>query len=122
MKSSLACLGALAVLIIATPIDKTSTPAISARAEATVFMCDDTRFRGRCRTDVLQTGSCYNVPESFVDRISSIRNNDRDKDTCTWYRERQCRGESYRNQDDDNLADGNGRFNDAIRSYECKRK
>ncbi|KAF4780637.1 hypothetical protein HER10_EVM0000233 [Colletotrichum scovillei] len=110
MKSSLVCLGALIVLIIATPIDETSTPAVSARAEATVFMCDDTRFRG------------HDVPESFIDRISSIRNNDRNKDTCTWYRERQCRGESYRNQDDDNLADGNGHFNDAIRSYECKRK
>lgn len=84
-----------------------------------------------------------NVRSEFIDRISSIRNNDRDRNTCTWYRyvsismkglyysvtrcltissERECRGDSYRNQDDSNLGDGNGRFNDAIRSYECRRK
>ncbi|KAK1622331.1 hypothetical protein BDP81DRAFT_334403 [Colletotrichum phormii] len=119
---TLSCLGAFAAMVTAVPVDDASSLAVFARAEATVFMCDDTRFRGRCRTDVIQTGSCYNVPADFVDRISSIRNNDRNRDNCIWYRERECRGESYRNQDDDNLADGNGRFNDAIRSYECRRK
>lgn len=67
--STLACLGALAAIIIAAPIDEASTPAIFARAEASVFMCDDTRFRGRCRTDVIQTGSCCEFL-SKIERLS----------------------------------------------------
>ncbi|KXH48515.1 hypothetical protein CSIM01_04894 [Colletotrichum simmondsii] len=97
--STLAWLGGLTAIVVAAPVDKALTPAIFARAEATVFMCDDTRFRGRCRTDVIQTGSCFivsillieeayidNVPETFIDSISSIRNDDRNRNTCTWYR------------------------------------
>ncbi|EFQ35337.1 hypothetical protein CGRA01v4_13370 [Colletotrichum graminicola] len=93
-----------------------------ARAEASVFMCEDKDYKGQCLTQRVETSFCYNVPVDMVDRISSIRNNDRDDNTCTWYRELNCRGDSYRNQDDGNLADGNGHFNDSIRSLECRRK
>ncbi|OHF00192.1 hypothetical protein CORC01_04600 [Colletotrichum orchidophilum] len=109
-------------MVIAAPLDEAPGPAARGRDEATVFMCEDTHFRGNCLTDVIQIRSCYNTPRSFVDRISSIRNEDKKRDTCTWYRDSDCRGETYHNQEDANLADGNGHFNDAIRSYECKRK
>lgn len=33
-----------------------------------------------------------------------------------------CRGASYKNQEDADLGDGNGRFNNSISSYSCKRK
>ncbi|KAF4814331.1 hypothetical protein CGCTS75_v013451 [Colletotrichum tropicale] len=114
-----ACAAAAAV---AAPVNDGSAPVLVPRAEVSVFMCTDRSFRGDCMNDLIQTESCYNVRSEFIDRISSIRNNDRDRNTCTWYRERECRGDSYRNQDDSNLGDGNGRFNDAIRSYECRRK
>ncbi|KAF5512025.1 hypothetical protein CGCA056_v011571 [Colletotrichum aenigma] len=111
-----------AAAAVAAPVNDDSAPVLVPRAEVSVFMCTDRGFRGDCMNDLIQTGSCYNVRSEFIDRISSIRNNDRDRNTCTWYRERECRGDSYRNQDDSNLGDGNGRFNDAIRSYECRRK
>ncbi|KAF4917772.1 hypothetical protein CGCVW01_v009551 [Colletotrichum viniferum] len=111
-----------AAAAVAAPVNDDSAPVLVPRTEVSVFMCTDRGFRGDCMNDLIQTGSCYNVRSEFIDRISSIRNNDRDRNTCTWYRERECRGDSYRNQDDSNLGDGNGRFNDAIRSYECRRK
>ncbi|KAF0323614.1 hypothetical protein RB213_002024 [Colletotrichum asianum] len=111
-----------AAAAVAAPVNDDSAPVLVPRAEVSVFMCTDRGFRGDCMNDLIQTGSCYNVRSEFIDRVSSIRNNDRDRNTCTWYRERECRGDSYRNQDDSNLGDGNGRFNDAIRSYECRRK
>ncbi|KAK2045732.1 hypothetical protein LZ31DRAFT_565026 [Colletotrichum somersetense] len=92
------------------------------RAEASVFMCEDKEYKGQCRTLTVETAYCRNVPVDMIDRISSIRNNDRDDNTCTWYRELNCRGDSYKNQNDGNLADGNGHFNDSIRSLECRRK
>ncbi|KAM5358809.1 hypothetical protein ACJZ2D_014950 [Fusarium nematophilum] len=33
-----------------------------------------------------------------------------------------CNGKSYSNQEDANLADGDGAFNDSISSYSCRRK
>ncbi|KAK2027794.1 hypothetical protein LX32DRAFT_640627 [Colletotrichum zoysiae] len=85
-------------------------------------MCEDKEYKGQCRTLTVETAFCRNVPVDMIDRISSIRNNDRDDNTCTWYRELNCRGDSYNNQNDGNLADGNGHFNDSIRSLECRRK
>ncbi|CAI0641392.1 unnamed protein product [Colletotrichum noveboracense] len=120
-----ACAAAAAV---AAPVNDDSAPVLVPRAEVSVFMCTDRGFRGdyRCLSskaeEYLGSHMADNVRSEFIDRISSIRNNDRDRNTCTWYRERECRGDSYRNQDDSNLGDGNGRFNDAIRSYECRRK
>ncbi|KAJ4324654.1 hypothetical protein N0V84_003778 [Fusarium piperis] len=35
---------------------------------------------------------------------------------------RNCNGKSYSNQEDANLADGDGTFNDSISSYSCRRK
>ncbi|KAL0939732.1 uncharacterized protein CTRU02_206342 [Colletotrichum truncatum] len=121
-KLILNALAASAAVVIAAPVEESSGSVLVARDQVTIFMCEDTRYRGLCRDDVIQTGSCYNAPSEFIDRISSIRNNDRESTTCTWYRERDCRGDTYRNQEDRDLGDGNGRFNDAIRSYECNRK
>ncbi|GKT70704.1 hypothetical protein ColTof4_03127 [Colletotrichum tofieldiae] len=128
-------LAACAAAVVAAPLDDPSGSVLLARAETSVLMCEDKGFKGLCRTERIQTGSCRNVPGELMDRISSIRNNDKNANTCTWYRERflidnvsvmdsdrECRGDSYRNQDDGNLGDGNAHFNDAIRSYECRRK
>ncbi|KAF9877037.1 hypothetical protein CkaCkLH20_05303 [Colletotrichum karsti] len=116
-------LAAQAAVVLAAPVDEAAgSPVLVPRADVSVYMCADSRFRGECITDNIQTGSCFNVRPEMIDRISSIRNNDRGSTQCTWYRERECRGEGYRNQDDSNLGDGNGRFNDAIRSMECRRK
>ncbi|KAK1996935.1 hypothetical protein LX36DRAFT_712017 [Colletotrichum falcatum] len=102
--------------------ENASGPLLVTRAEVSVFMCEDKGYKGPCRTQRVETSFCYDVPVDMTDRISSIRNNDRDDYACTWYREFDCRGDSYRNQDDGNLGDGNGHFNDSIRSLDCRRK
>ncbi|KAF6824472.1 hypothetical protein CPLU01_10829 [Colletotrichum plurivorum] len=82
-------------------------------------------FAPRNETADMQTADFYfpaNVPSGWNDRISSIRNDSKSFYTCTWYLDAGCRGQSYANQEDANLADGNGRFNDSISSYSCKRK
>ncbi|KZL85879.1 hypothetical protein CI238_11163 [Colletotrichum incanum] len=128
-------LAACAAAVVAAPVDDASGSVLMARAEPSVYMCEDKDWKGICRTKRFQTETCYNVPGELVARISSIRNNDKDVNTCTWYREsfliinvsvmgseRDCRGDTYRNQDDGNLGDGNAHFNDSIRSFECRRK
>ncbi|TQN66163.1 hypothetical protein CSHISOI_09264 [Colletotrichum shisoi] len=118
----LSVLAVYAVAGAAAPVDGASGSVLVARAETSIDMCENSHFKGDCRKLTVTTGSCYNVPESMAGRISAIRNNNRDKTTCTWYRERDCHGETYKNQDDGNLGDGNGHFNDSIRSLDCKRR
>ncbi|EEU34500.1 uncharacterized protein NECHADRAFT_106577 [Fusarium vanettenii 77-13-4] len=59
---------------------------------------------------------------SANDRISSIKNQAKGSYKCTWYIGYNCNGKSYSNQEDANLADGDGAFNDSISSYSCRRK
>ncbi|CCF39477.1 hypothetical protein CH063_10302 [Colletotrichum higginsianum] len=122
MNLILSVLAVYAVAGAAAPVDGASGSVLAARAETSIDMCDNSRFNGDCKKLTVTTGSCYNVPDSMAGRISAIRNNNKDKTSCTWYRASNCRGETYTNQDDGNLGDGNGHFNDSIRSLECKRK
>ncbi|KAK2012047.1 hypothetical protein LZ32DRAFT_692148 [Colletotrichum eremochloae] len=111
-----------AAAVVAVVKEDASGSLLITRAEISVFMCEDKDYNGQCLTQRVETSFCHNVPVDMIDRISSIRNNDRNDYTCTWYRELNCRGDTYRNQNDGNLADGNGHFNDSIRSLECRRK
>ncbi|KAK0665416.1 hypothetical protein QBC41DRAFT_232847 [Cercophora samala] len=60
-----------------------------------------------------------NVPGSYNDRISSIRNLDKNRFHCVWYEHSNCGGRSYSNQEDANLHDGDGFFSDRISSWRC---
>ncbi|VBB79490.1 Putative protein of unknown function [Podospora comata] len=63
--------------------------------------------------------TALNVPGSYNDRISSIRNLDKNRFHCVWYEHSNCGGRSYGNQEDANLHDGNGFFSDRISSWRC---
>ncbi|KAJ0165880.1 hypothetical protein CTA2_9635 [Colletotrichum tanaceti] len=119
-------MGVLAIYAVAgaaAPLDGASGSVLAAPAEILVEMCDDKNFSGRCKKISYTTGICHNVPDSMTGRISAIRNVDKEKTNCVWYREDECRGtDQYKNQDDKNLGDGNGHFNDSIRSLKCEKK
>ncbi|KAK0732324.1 hypothetical protein B0H67DRAFT_640607 [Lasiosphaeris hirsuta] len=51
------------------------------------------------------------------DRISCIKNISNKDNKCTW--DKGCKGASYDNQEDADLGDGDGRFNEAISSFIC---
>ncbi|OHE92989.1 hypothetical protein CORC01_11712 [Colletotrichum orchidophilum] len=91
-------------------------------AQASIYMCEHTYWNGQCRNELVDLNRCYNVPGGWNDRISSIRNDSKSFYKCVWYLDGNCQGGSYENQEDANLADGNGRFNDSISSYSCKQK
>ncbi|KAF1958085.1 hypothetical protein CC80DRAFT_560326 [Byssothecium circinans] len=91
-------------------------------AQASIYICRDTRWNGQCQNVLVNLDSCANVPNGWNDVISSIRNDSRSNYKCVWYLDSNCNGASYDNQDDADLSDGNGRFNDSISSYSCKQK
>ncbi|PGH27991.1 hypothetical protein AJ80_00246 [Polytolypa hystricis UAMH7299] len=91
-------------------------------AQASIYFCEHTYWNGACRNQLVTLDSCANVPSGWNDRISSIRNDSKTYYKCLWYLDANCKGGSYDNQEDANLADGNGRFNDSISSYSCKAK
>ncbi|KAF5003164.1 hypothetical protein FDECE_10273 [Fusarium decemcellulare] len=91
-------------------------------AQGTIFYCSNTRWNGECRTVLVPLNVCHNVPSAWNDRISSIRNNVKDRYTCTWYISYNCQGKGYSNQEDADLSDGDGKYNDSISSYSCKPK
>ncbi|KAF2681002.1 hypothetical protein K458DRAFT_420920 [Lentithecium fluviatile CBS 122367] len=95
---------------------------VNVLAQASIYMCKDIRWNGDCRNVLVNLDTCTNVPSGWNDVISSIRNDSRSNYKCTWYLNANCGGSSYDNQDDANLADGNGKFNDSISSYSCKNK
>ncbi|KAK4654115.1 hypothetical protein QC762_401176 [Podospora pseudocomata] len=86
---------------------------------AFVFACQNARWGNPCQTFGSNPGTCFNVPGSYNDRISSIRNLDKNRFHCVWYEHSNCGGRSYGNQEDANLHDGNGFFSDRISSWRC---
>ncbi|KAF6805822.1 hypothetical protein CMUS01_08112 [Colletotrichum musicola] len=122
IKSLLALLAVQAMTAAAAPAPVSDDPAMELMAQASIYFCSDIRWNGECRNHLIDLDKCTNVPSGWNDRISSIRNDSKSFYTCTWYLDAGCRGQSYGNQEDANLADGNGRFNDSISSYSCKRK
>ncbi|KAK3689896.1 hypothetical protein B0T22DRAFT_481079 [Podospora appendiculata] len=91
-------------------------------AQASIYFCEHTRWNGACRNVLVNLDRCTSVPDGWNDRISSIRNDSKSYYKCIWYIDGNCQGKSYDNQEDANLADGNGNFNDAISSYSCRVK
>ncbi|KAK0649577.1 hypothetical protein B0T16DRAFT_133867 [Cercophora newfieldiana] len=89
------------------------------RAEVEVKYCEKTNWDGECRTVTVTEATCMNMLDAWNDRVSSIKNVDKDEFKCTWYMDANCTGESYDNQEDADLGDGNGRFDEVISSYIC---
>lgn len=167
LKATVALLGLVNMAVFAAPVAE-AADAGTLVAQASIFMCKDTRWNGECQNVLVNLNTCSefhplaspikshspsiltllgrtaNVPDGWNDQISSIRNDSRSNYRCTWYllvlhprlrlplrvqellinrfRNINCSGKSYANQDDANLADGNGQFNDSISSYSCKQK
>ncbi|KAK0666037.1 hypothetical protein QBC41DRAFT_305579 [Cercophora samala] len=95
-------------------------PAIVARqAWASVYACQHVWWGLPCQGFSPYAGQCIGVPAGYNDRISSIRNNNKNNFHCVWYEHGGCTGRSYANQEDANLADGDGFFNDRISSMRC---
>ncbi|KAI9147122.1 hypothetical protein HJFPF1_13154 [Paramyrothecium foliicola] len=91
-------------------------------ADASVYMCEHTRWNGACLNVLVPLNSCQNVPGGWNDRISSIRNDSRNYYHCVWYTDGNCGGTAYDNQEDADLSDGNGRMNDSISSWSCRNR
>ncbi|KAK4155148.1 hypothetical protein C8A00DRAFT_32041 [Chaetomidium leptoderma] len=89
---------------------------------AVVFGCRGIRFSGECNTFYSPANSCFNVDNRWNDAISSIQVADKRRFKCTWFRDINCQGPSYGNQEDANLSDGNGAMNDRITSWLCVSK
>ncbi|KAI8648233.1 hypothetical protein NCS57_01491400 [Fusarium keratoplasticum] len=76
----------------------------------------------QAQASIFYWSNIHNLPKAWNDRISSIKNQAKSAYKCTWYIGYNCNGKSYSNQEDANLADGDGAFNDSISSYSCRRK
>ncbi|KAK3319884.1 hypothetical protein B0T19DRAFT_488114 [Cercophora scortea] len=120
MKAVAAVLALNAMTAMAAPTGEVGDRAIA--AQASIYFCEHIRWNGACRNALVDLDRCTNVPDGWNDRISSIRNDSKSYYKCTWFIDGNCEGASYDNQEDANLADGNGKFNDAISSYSCRYK
>ncbi|KAK4043825.1 hypothetical protein C8A01DRAFT_43380 [Parachaetomium inaequale] len=110
-------------------LSATAAPAASSVGEAKavagrqnrveVHACEHTDWRGACQVFSSIAGSCFNVPSEWDNRISSIQNLQKSNFKCTWYQYGGCTGQSYDNQEDADLSDGNGAWNDRISSWNC---
>ncbi|KAK4454331.1 hypothetical protein QBC34DRAFT_156975 [Podospora aff. communis PSN243] len=87
--------------------------------KAKVIICDNTHFRGDCKTVEVELDTCAKVEKEWNDRISSIENTSRAAFRCVWYINNKCEGDGYANQKDDDLGDGNGAFSESISAYRC---
>ncbi|KAK4642879.1 hypothetical protein QC761_401335 [Podospora bellae-mahoneyi] len=86
------------------PVSKHS--GISRREDASVFACEHIKWDVPCHIFELTPNNCYN-------KISAIKNNNKNAFKCRWYLNRDCQGSSYDTQEDQKLNDGNGNFNDS---------
>jgi hypothetical protein len=125
-KTLLVALVAQGLAVSATPIDTTAVEhKIAARADGQIYYCEHAKWKGTCRTVSVPLSECRNIHPDWNDRVSSIKNNQKGSTKCVWYREPNCKvtnTPAYTNQEDANLADGNGNYNDSISSYECFQK
>ncbi|KAK0665411.1 hypothetical protein QBC41DRAFT_379663 [Cercophora samala] len=90
--------------------------------DVSIFACTEARFTGECRMIPTPAGKCFNIDEAWNDEISSIQNLERDSFKCKWFEHVNCQGKEYKNQDDADLRDGNGFFDDRITSWLCELK
>ncbi|KAK4207188.1 hypothetical protein QBC37DRAFT_380357 [Rhypophila decipiens] len=87
-----------------------------------VLVCEHPNWEGRCAYLRARAGDCTNVPGDWNDIISSIRNDDANIFQCTWFEDIDCGGSSDDKQENDNLNNGDGYFNDRISSWNCERR
>ncbi|KAK4186786.1 hypothetical protein QBC35DRAFT_386412 [Podospora australis] len=106
---------------VSVAVAEAEQPAIVAKSaqEIPVYACQGSRWRGACRKLYVDVDECFNVHPDFNDNISSIKNEDTGRSRCMWFEDANCRGRYYKNQEDANLADGDGYFNDRISSISC---
>ncbi|KXX81183.1 hypothetical protein MMYC01_201587 [Madurella mycetomatis] len=119
---SLAAILALGVIsATAAPADNVvETKLVKARQNTVqVHVCEHIDWRGACRIFTSNAGACFNLPSEWNDRISSIQNLQSSNFHCVWWQHGGCTGEQYDNQEDADLADGNGAWNDRISSWRC---
>ncbi|KAK4187740.1 hypothetical protein QBC35DRAFT_221461 [Podospora australis] len=123
IKSLISLLAFGALSVTATPVETEQTVdakiLVARQGPARVYACQNSRWREPCRTFESSPGSCFNVPNDWNDRISSIQNLNRDGFSCVWWEHGGCSGRSYSNQEDAELGDGDGFFNDRISSWRC---
>ncbi|KAI9791878.1 MAG: hypothetical protein M1816_003423 [Peltula sp. TS41687] len=115
LKTAVALLSLINMAAFASPVPE------AAVTKASIFICSGIRWGGQCRNVLVRLNDCTNVPAGWNDRISSIRNDSRAEYKCTWYLDSHCNGQSYDNQDDADLKDGDGAFNGSISSWRCTR-
>ncbi|KAK4656727.1 hypothetical protein QC762_206810 [Podospora pseudocomata] len=84
-----------------------------------IYYCEHIWSQGDCAHSYSWTGECHNIPAKFDNAISSIANENVDQSDCHWFDGADCTGAQYSNENDQNLADGNGWWNDRISSYRC---
>ncbi|KAK0620354.1 hypothetical protein B0T14DRAFT_521208 [Immersiella caudata] len=87
--------------------------------KAKVRICDSTNFRGDCKSIEVELEKCVKVEKAWNDRISSIENMSRAAFNCQWFLDGKCEGDWYGNQNDGDLGDGNGKFDESISAYKC---
>ncbi|KAK4220924.1 hypothetical protein QBC38DRAFT_462039 [Podospora fimiseda] len=87
---------------------------------SSVFYCRNAHWGTPCRTVTGSVpGTCYNTLPEWNNVISSLRNLNRDHTCCRWYDNTGCTGAYYQTEEDDDLGDGDGSWNDRISSYRC---
>ncbi|KAM7191227.1 hypothetical protein V8F20_009405 [Naviculisporaceae sp. PSN 640] len=116
---------ALALSTMAMPTADVSTKAAAADIEARqtqsrVRFCEHPNWTGACVEYDAPWGVCQNLPTEWNDRASSVKAIYGNQWLfCIWYEHGNCQGRSYNNQEDANLSDGDGFFDDRISSWRC---
>ncbi|KAK4676533.1 hypothetical protein QC764_401335 [Podospora pseudoanserina] len=94
---------------------------ISRREDASVYACEHINYLLGLNTK-LTAHHEINFTSNWDNKISDIKNNNKNALKCRWYVNRNCQGSSYHTQEDQKLNDGNGNFNDSISSWKCCHK
>ncbi|KAK4642633.1 hypothetical protein QC761_511295 [Podospora bellae-mahoneyi] len=108
----------LAVLVALGVLSVTASQSNGGQEQISVYACKDPWWGGQCRTFYGGRNECVNFSGSWNDVISSIRHSGKGWH-CQWWEHANCQGLVYQNQDDANLSDGNGRFDNRISSFRC---
>ncbi|KAK4113367.1 hypothetical protein N656DRAFT_844295 [Canariomyces notabilis] len=119
IKSILTIVAFSTVSTAAAPATDNKNVLAARQGPARVFACQNGDWNEPCRVFEFASGVCFNVPGDWNDKISSIRNLNPSAFRCLWYEHGNCGGSSYDNQEDANLNDWTGGWNDRITSWRC---
>ncbi|KAM7220199.1 hypothetical protein V8F06_004341 [Rhypophila decipiens] len=94
---------------------------IKARQDTTrVRMCEHPYWGGECIEPTGTWAQCQNVPAGWDNRASSVKGLTANfYFGCKWFEHFNCEGRMYTNNEDANLSDGDGFFDDRISSWRC---